>query len=542
MPDRPDRPKKKKKKKKDKGKMSTENKPKEENSAAASATVATASPETTVTATTTPATAAAATPSGPPLSPKRKALPPLKKAPGPKILISQELNQLIPAGPGGIDDDKLPPSQSESTPTVAASTAVGSRRPPQRKRTSKAKDKDKEQTKEEKEEEEEEEEPDEEEEDKKGVSLKPITKRRNNKARANQKKNEEDTNKDKEEEPSDEEEEDKDKQREKEKEKEDTTVKVEPPSKKDRKQSEAGSAGTPSAQLRHNPLVEDPTTGKFKATTEHRPRSGSSRSGVSDGDESKAREASVTALLLRKASMSKYSHFLEIMQNVLDSTFSLVQGVLGGFSLLLFILIYSKSGWAAFLKFYSPLASAVQHSFFVMTSVCLIGSVAKLAKDKRNQWWGKDLIFLGLDLFLILAYVIAFAFSIANTPVDDVLDYSDDLVPGWYNNPALLDGSYDATLRRWHALNIVRCILCLLAWLMLGFLDPLLKPDPYVWEALQVAKANLKKTPAPVSAPTSPIPSTPSQPGASQVQTPDLPPPTITTSLAPGHEPEKKTE
>jgi hypothetical protein len=227
--------------------------------------------------------------------------------------------------------------------------------------------------------------------------------------------------------------------------------------------------------LRHKPVVEDPTTGRFRhvTTTAAATTPSKKRPTTAAGTPSGATAATPAARPATEA--EKYRLFLRSLEDLAAATFTFCAGLLGGLSLLLFVVAYARTSTGRdFLRMYSPIASACQHTYFVLTSAALVGVFAKASRDRRLGWRGRDLTLPALDALAALLYVIAFALTLANTPVDDVLHYAEARIPGWYDNPLLLDGSYDSTLRRWHGLNTLRMLCCLVAWLLVSIVDPLL--------------------------------------------------------------------
>lgn len=103
--------------------------------------------------------------------------------------------------------------------------------------------------------------------------------------------------------------------------------------------------------------------------------------------------------------------FCQFASKIASNVFQLSQGLLGGISLFQILLCYwcysspveipvfalptpltameqtsADKDAASFLRFYGPIASPVQHVFFLFTSLALLGACDKLAKDKSNNW------------------------------------------------------------------------------------------------------------------------------------------------------------
>lgn len=232
--------------------------------------------------------------------------------------------------------------------------------------------------------------------------------------------------------------------------------------------------------MRHKPVVEDPTTGRFRHAANAASGPPSKRSTTAARSSAAKSEASGDGKATEEApprpatEAEKYRLFLRSLEDSATALFTSCAGLLGGMSLLLFIFAYSVSGSKSFLRLYSPIASACQHTFFVLTSIACVGAFAKTSRDRRLGWRGRDLALPAIDSIATVLYVIAFAFTLANTPVDDVIDHAEQRLPSWYDNPLLLDGSFDTTLRRWHGLNIIRLLCCLISWLLVSIFEPIL--------------------------------------------------------------------
>ena len=78
---------------------------------------------------------------------------------------------------------------------------------------------------------------------------------------------------------------------------------------------------------------------------------------------------------------------VETLSRLLTTAFFFGQGILGGMSvLILILLLVSAPSPAEFLHFYSPVSRYIHGLLFWLTSFCILGAVDKLAKDQIRGW------------------------------------------------------------------------------------------------------------------------------------------------------------
>eukprot|EP01114_Cavostelium_apophysatum_P000313 TRINITY_DN10295_c0_g1_i2.p1 TRINITY_DN10295_c0_g1~~TRINITY_DN10295_c0_g1_i2.p1 ORF type:complete len:250 (-),score=13.85 TRINITY_DN10295_c0_g1_i2:9-710(-) len=163
-----------------------------------------------------------------------------------------------------------------------------------------------------------------------------------------------------------------------------------------------------------------------------------------------------------------FRNFIDVVNTLLSTLFVFSQGILGGLSFLLFFATYVSHSTSNFLGYYSQISSSIQHIYFVFTTLALIASLDKLAKDRLQGW---DMRMDGrkqklLDATLFVCYLVAFIGSLVNAQMDDLIYYSEARIPGWYEQG--WDSSFQKKLNQWHAFNILRIIGGVLGWVLIS--------------------------------------------------------------------------
>eukprot|EP00727_Mastigamoeba_balamuthi_P006505 m51a1_g2475 hypothetical protein (1083) ;mRNA; r:54255-59023 len=230
------------------------------------------------------------------------------------------------------------------------------------------------------------------------------------------------------------------------------------------------------AGVTHEPLVEDPVTGRFRGARAQQPARASERRAGAElevaADEAQLEEAA------QRSGPAAFEAFADGARTGLRAAYGCCAGLLGGMSLALLVVCYaSPGGNAEVLRRYSDTASAFQRAFFVLTSLTLLGSCDKLSLDRRRAWNGHAVALPAVDVALCLVYLATLVFSVAAASTDDIIYYSQSRMRGWFDDPQLLDGSFDGAMRTWHALHILRLAGSLVGWALFALSDPFLKLD-----------------------------------------------------------------
>ena len=163
---------------------------------------------------------------------------------------------------------------------------------------------------------------------------------------------------------------------------------------------------------------------------------------------------------------------VETLSRLLTTAFFFGQGILGGMSvLILILLLVSAPSPAEFLHFYSPVSRYIHGLLFWLTSFCILGAVDKLAKDQIRGWRpGSPAVSTSAvkyrDVLVLSLYGISFILTLINAEVDLRFQYSESRHPSWYKE-AEPPAAFVAAMSTWHGLNVLRLLLLVAAHLVL---------------------------------------------------------------------------
>lgn len=76
----------------------------------------------------------------------------------------------------------------------------------------------------------------------------------------------------------------------------------------------------------------------------------------------------------------------------------------------------------------------------------------------------RDLRFRTVDYFLVALYCIVYLLNLLGTSMDEELEYAVSRNPQFYKEP--ITDAFKARVERWHALNAIKCVFLLVAWLL----------------------------------------------------------------------------
>ena len=147
------------------------------------------------------------------------------------------------------------------------------------------------------------------------------------------------------------------------------------------------------------------------------------------------------------------------------------QGLTGGLALICLYLTYvryvTELPREGFLEQYSAVAKEINKSFQVLISVSLVAAIDKFGRDHAARFFPGGALQQKLDVLLILVYVTALVLNILTVPMDDMLSYSFQRVPGWTKLP--FSAAFSKRLNAWHALNFAKCLFCGFGWIIVCF-------------------------------------------------------------------------
>ena len=200
-------------------------------------------------------------------------------------------------------------------------------------------------------------------------------------------------------------------------------------------------------------FVENPNTGEFRKV--ERSQIAAERERANRVEEDVDRE-------------TVFKRMVDSIASVVALVFISAQGLLAGFALMHFFLLYVRfTPHVDFLRFYSPIASDCQRVYFVLTTLSLLGAIDKYSKDKMAKWHGTTWRQQVVDFCLVLAYLAAFAFSLAAAQTDELIYYANERVPGWYD-AAPLPQSFLDIMTPWYVFNTIRIAASIFAWVLIA--------------------------------------------------------------------------
>ncbi|KXZ46431.1 hypothetical protein GPECTOR_43g867 [Gonium pectorale] len=169
------------------------------------------------------------------------------------------------------------------------------------------------------------------------------------------------------------------------------------------------------------------------------------------------------------------------LTNIFNILGMFAQGLLSGFALLNFFMTYMLYGSSGgelreFLRYYGPLAQNNNRLYYTLLALSVISSTSRLARDKLRGFQPRRLLLAPVDYGQMLLYVGAYIASVLCTPLDDELTYEYNRNPRFYE--LTFASGFKKRLSLWHLLNIVRTVLCALAWLLTCYQN-----SPHVFEA-----------------------------------------------------------
>lgn len=204
----------------------------------------------------------------------------------------------------------------------------------------------------------------------------------------------------------------------------------------------------------------DPTT--KKVTTKKEKDLAAAR--VAAARERRAEEA--------EASKPAAQAMVEGVSRLVATAFFFSQGILAGISMLLLMMIlFDSADTVSFLHFFSPISRYVHGLLFWLTAACLLGSVDKLGKDKICGWkGGLDSVSVNAvwlrDLAVLSLYGMSLILTFINAEVDLRFQFSESRAPSWYRETSA-PTAFKEQMSTWHALNALRLLLLIAAWVTL---------------------------------------------------------------------------
>ena len=166
-----------------------------------------------------------------------------------------------------------------------------------------------------------------------------------------------------------------------------------------------------------------------------------------------------------------------------------VQGLLAGFALLNFCLIYITYGsnQAQFLSYYSPLAMFFSRVYFTLITLAVIASVSRYCRDEIRRFQPSRLFLRWIDGFQILFYSLAYIFTVLCTPLDDELTYEYNRDNFFYK--LSFNSSFTKRLNAFQSFNLIRTACCGLGWLLFCY-----QHSPAVFDATVDYETKQRKT------------------------------------------------
>jgi hypothetical protein len=155
---------------------------------------------------------------------------------------------------------------------------------------------------------------------------------------------------------------------------------------------------------------------------------------------------------------------LEQTARAVSVVFMLGHSLLAGMAVVMLVMVYVPND---FLAYYSRLANTCRSISVFLVSVCILGAFDKHRQDAARGWDSDNGASYGRSLCIIVLYCISFLLTLVNTPMDDTMSWAEDRVPLWYTY-AKPSSDFDTRLTVWKALNTVRLIFAILAWLLLA--------------------------------------------------------------------------
>lgn len=166
-----------------------------------------------------------------------------------------------------------------------------------------------------------------------------------------------------------------------------------------------------------------------------------------------------------------------------------VQGLLAGFALLNFTLIYITYGknQAQFLSYYSPLAMFFARVYFTLITLAVIASVSRYCRDEIRRFQPTRLYLRWVDGAQILFYSLAYIFTVLCTPLDDELTYEYNRDNFFYQ--LSFNSKFTKRLNAFNAFNVIRMVCCGIGWLLFCY-----QHSPAVFEATIDYETKQRKT------------------------------------------------
>jgi hypothetical protein len=104
---------------------------------------------------------------------------------------------------------------------------------------------------------------------------------------------------------------------------------------------------------------------------------------------------------------------LDVINYVTAVGFLMCQSLFAGVALLLLVM---SAASIDFVEYYSPLAGTTRNVVMFLSSLCILGSLEKHAREAAAGWQGRG---WGRSVSVITLYCISFFLTLLNTPMDD---------------------------------------------------------------------------------------------------------------------------
>eukprot|EP00736_Rhodelphis_marinus_P001998 Rmarinus@m.17005 len=213
----------------------------------------------------------------------------------------------------------------------------------------------------------------------------------------------------------------------------------------------------PPPSRQHEVLYVEGESGHFRKVSQEEAEHNARTLGAEGEDGDHHLQAVAGGTMLKSA--------VDASMSFLGMVFVMCQGFLAGSTLLLFIMCYiSSRSDREFLAYYSSIATHVSSTLFFLTSLSTLGAIDMYYKDKLNKF-GQNPYTQLLDGLAVTFYFLSFATTVASSPMDDVMYYTNERVPRWYEEGDLQSNFVDE-LKIWHFCNIVRIFGGLLGWMV----------------------------------------------------------------------------